>query len=228
MQIKLSMGFASGVFFPTNWVAIKMDAPMGSTVMNLNDKVGMMQLRKAILGLVALLGMAGLGRISAQDQDQPKDTAPKINSSLVNGLGFRNIGPALMSGRIVDIAVDPEQSSTWYLAVASGGVWKTVNAGTTWSPIFDSYPSYSIGCVVVDPKNRNVVWVGTGENNSQRSVGYGDGIYKSLDGGQSFQRVGLEKSEHIGKILIDPRNSDVVYVASQGPLWSSGGRTRAL
>lgn len=196
---------------------------MGSTVMNLNDKVGMMQLRKAILGLVALLGMAGLGRISAQDQDQPKDTAPKINSSLVNGLGFRNIGPALMSGRIVDIAVDPEQSSTWYLAVASGGVWKTVNAGTTWSPIFDSYPSYSIGCVVVDPKNRNVVWVGTGENNSQRSVGYGDGIYKSLDGGQSFQRVGLEKSEHIGKILIDPRNSDVVYVASQGPLWSSGG-----
>jgi photosystem II stability/assembly factor-like uncharacterized protein len=128
-----------------------------------------------------------------------------------------------MSGRIVDIAVDPERPSTWYVAAGSGGVWKTTNAGTTWAPIFDGYGSYSIGCVAVDPSNRNVVWVGTGENNSQRSVGYGDGLYKSVDGGKSFKRVGLETSEHIAKVLIDPRDSDVVYVASQGPLWGPGG-----
>ena len=109
------------------------------------------------------------------------------------------------------------------MCAASGGVWKTTNAGTSWTPIFDNYGSYSIGCVAVDPQNRHVVWVGTGENNSQRSVGYGDGVYKSLDGGASFTRVGLEQSEHIGKILIDPRDSNVVYVAAQGPLWAPGG-----
>jgi photosystem II stability/assembly factor-like uncharacterized protein len=114
----------------------------------------------------------------------------------------------------------PTDRSVWYVAVASGNVWKTVNNGTTWEPIFDDYGSYSIGCVTVDPKNPNVVWIGTGENNSQRSVGYGDGVYKSLDGGKSWERMGLESSEHIGKIVIDPRDSDVVYVAAQGPLWA--------
>jgi photosystem II stability/assembly factor-like uncharacterized protein len=136
---------------------------------------------------------------------------------------LRNIGPAFMSGRIIDIAIDPVQRSTWYVAAASGNVWKTENAGTTWKPIFDKYGSYSIGVVTVDPNNRFVVWVGTGENNSQRSVGYGDGIYKSLDGGNSFKHMGLKNSEHIGRILIDPRDSDVVYVAAQGPLWAPGG-----
>jgi photosystem II stability/assembly factor-like uncharacterized protein len=128
-----------------------------------------------------------------------------------------------MSGRIADLAIDPIKTSTWYVAAASGGVWKTTNAGTTWTPIFDGYSSYSIGCVAVDPRHPLVVWVGTGENNSQRSVGYGDGLYKSLDGGRSFTRVGLEKSEHIAKVLIDPRDSRVVYVAAQGPLWVPGG-----
>jgi photosystem II stability/assembly factor-like uncharacterized protein len=162
--------------------------------------------------------------VYAQDSGKTKeDKTPGINSSLISGLKFRGIGPALMSGRIIDIAIDPVRSSTWYVAAASGGVWKTTNAGTTWKPIFDSYGSYSIGCVAVDPNNRFTVWVGTGENNSQRSVGYGDGLYRSLDGGESFERVGLENSEHIGNILIDPRNSDVVYVAAQGPLWAPGG-----
>ncbi len=162
--------------------------------------------------------------LRGQDEDAAKDDKTSgINSSLVSGLKFRGLGPALMSGRIVDLAVDPVRRSTWYVAAASGGVWKTANAGTTWKPIFDSQDSYSIGCLAIDPKNRFVVWVGTGENNSQRSVGYGDGLYKSLDGGDSFQRVGLENSEHIGKILIDPRRSDVVYVAAQGPLWAPGG-----
>jgi photosystem II stability/assembly factor-like uncharacterized protein len=139
------------------------------------------------------------------------------------GLSLRGIGPALMSGRVSDIAVDPVKRSTWYIVAASGGVWKSTNSGTTWAPIFDGYASYSIGCVAVDPNNHLVVWVGTGENNSQRSVGYGDGLYKSIDGGASFSKVGLEHSEHIAKVLIDPRDSNVVYVAAQGPLWNPGG-----
>ena len=147
----------------------------------------------------------------------------RLTAETFAGLELRSIGPALMSGRIADIAKDPTDRSVWYVAVASGNVWKTVNNGTTWEPIFDDYGSYSIGCVTVDPKNPNVVWIGTGENNSQRSVGYGDGVYKSLDGGKSWERMGLESSEHIRKIVIDPRGSDVVYVAAQGPLWAPGG-----
>ena len=141
----------------------------------------------------------------------------------VSGLKFRSIGPAQPSGRISDFAVNPDNTKEYYVAVSSGGVWKTVNAGTTYTPIFDSQGSYSIGCVALDPNNSNVVWVGTGENNNQRSVAYGDGIYKSIDGGKSWKNMGLKNSEHIGKILIDPRNSDVIYVAAIGPLWSKGG-----
>jgi photosystem II stability/assembly factor-like uncharacterized protein len=107
--------------------------------------------------------------------------------------------------------------------VSSGNVWKTVNRGTTWTPIFDDYGSYSIGAVTVDPLDSDIVWVGTGENASQRSAGWGDGIYKSVDAGASFTRMGLERSEHIGDILVDPRDSRVVYAASQGPLWAPGG-----
>ncbi len=174
--------------------------------------------------LLALLGTLLLfSPAMAQDSDKPKDDTPGINSGLVSALGFRGIGPAFMSGRIIDIAVDPEDRSTWYVAAASGGVWKTENAGVTWKPIFDNYGSYSIGCVAVDPNDRFTIWVGTGENNSQRSVGYGDGLYKSTNGGASFTKVGLENSEHIGKILIHPEDSDTVFVAAQGPLWRAGG-----
>lgn len=152
---------------------------------------------------------------------QTPETTPKSNP--LTGLKLRSVGPALMSGRIVGFAVHPENRAKFYIAVASGGVWKTENAGVTWTPVFDNEGSYSIGCVVLDPKNPNVVWVGTGENNSQRSVGYGDGVYKSIDGGKTWANVGLKNSEHIGKILIDPRDSDTVYVAAQGPLWGPGG-----
>lgn len=138
-------------------------------------------------------------------------------------LKLREIGPATMGGRIADIAVNPENKSQWYIAVGSGGVWKTDNAGITWTPIFDDQPSYSIGTVTLDPNNPNTVWVGTGENVSGRHVGWGDGVYKSLDGGKSWKNMGLDGSDHIGKILVDPRNSDVVFVASEGPLWSPGG-----
>ncbi|MFN3193022.1 MAG: VPS10 domain-containing protein [Aureliella sp.] len=158
----------------------------------------------------------------AQDSDEPKDASPGVNSGLVSPLRFRGLGPALMSGRIGDIAVDPVDRSTWYVAACSGGVWKTTNSGVTFSPIFDGYGSYSIGCLALDPNDRFTLWVGTGENNSQRSVGYGDGLYKSTDGGQSFKKVGLGLSEHIGMIAIHPDDSDTVFVAAQGPLWRSG------
>ncbi len=151
-----------------------------------------------------------------------KDEGP-LSSKTFSGLKLRGLGPALTSGRIGDIAVNPQNRSQYYLAVASGGVWKTNNSGTTWQPVFDAQGSYSIGCVTLDPNNPLVVWVGTGENNSQRSVGYGDGVYKSLDGGKTWKNVGLKNSEHIGKIVVDPRNSHVVYVAAQGPLWNDGG-----
>lgn len=146
-----------------------------------------------------------------------------LKSVSVSSLRARNIGPAITSGRISDIAVHPDTRSTYYVATASGGVWKTTNAGTTYKPLFDNQGSYSIGCITLDPNNPNVVWVGTGENNNQRSVAYGDGIYRSNDGGTSWKHMGLKKSEHIGKIIVDPRNSDVVYVAAIGPLWSAGG-----
>ena len=141
----------------------------------------------------------------------------------VAGLTLRSIGPAVMGGRIADIAVHPGKRNTWYVAVGSGGLWKTTNAGITWQPIFDDQPSYSIGTVALDPNNPDVVWVGTGENVSGRHVGWGDGVYRSRDGGRTWQQVGLAASEHIGKILVDPRDSDVVFVAAEGPLWSSGG-----
>ncbi|MEO9531072.1 MAG: glycosyl hydrolase [Crocinitomicaceae bacterium] len=160
--------------------------------------------------------------IAQKKKDEP-EAKSKINSGTVSGLSFRCIGPALTAGRIADIAVNPDNPSEYYLGVASGGVWKTTNHGTTYEPIFDNQGSYSIGCVTIDPSNSNTVWVGTGENNNQRSVAYGDGVYKSVDGGSSWKNMGLKKSEHISKVIVDPRNSDVVYVAAYGPLWSEGG-----
>ena len=156
-------------------------------------------------------------------EDDAADVAPGFNAETFEGLAFRNIGPAFMSGRIADIAIHPENRSHWYVGVGSGGVWKTENAGTTWTPVFESEGSYSIGAVTIDPKRPDTVWVGTGENVSGRHVGYGDGIYKSLDGGASWNRMGLEDSEHISMIRVDPRDSRVVFVAAQGPLWSAGG-----
>ncbi len=158
------------------------------------------------------------------DEPKPAEKPPELMSAATfGGLKLRAIGPALTSGRVVGFAVHPGDRGHYYVAAASGGVWKTTNGGTSWTPVFDEQGSYSIGYVTLDPKNPNTVWVGTGENNSQRSVGYGDGVYRSDDAGKSWKKVGLEKSEHVGKILIDPRNSDVVYVAAQGPLWGPGG-----
>ena len=158
-------------------------------------------------------------------KDTKNDSKDKTiyNASTFGGLKFRSIGPALTSGRISDFAVNPKNFNEYYVAVSSGGVWKTVNNGTTYEPIFDNEGSYSIGCITMDPNNENIIWVGTGENNNQRSVAYGDGVYQSLDGGKSWKNVGLKNSEHIGMIKVHPENSNIVYVAAYGPLWSAGG-----
>jgi len=149
--------------------------------------------------------------------------SPVMTASELSGIPFREVGPALRSGRVVDMALDPHVRGTWYIATASGGVWKTTSAGVEWTPIFDEQGSYSIGTVVTDPNVEGRVWVGTGENNSQRSVSFGDGVYRSDDGGETWRNMGLGASEHIGRILIDPRDSDRVLVAAQGPLWADGG-----
>lgn len=179
--------------------------------------------RITILALGMLLSFSHV--CDAQKKSKKKSTEEKSALEKVNisGLSWRNVGPALTSGRISDFAFNPNNPFEYYVATSAGGVWKTVNSGVTYEPIFDSQGSYSIGCVTMDPNNPNVIWVGTGENNNQRSVAYGDGIYKSTDGGKSWEHMGLKNSEHIGKIIVHPENSDIVYVAAIGPLWSKGG-----
>lgn len=152
-----------------------------------------------------------------------QDDARSVSETNYSGLELRNIGPALTSGRIADIDIHPNDENIWYVAVGSGGVWKTTNAGTSWDPIFDNQSSYSIGSVTIDPNNPNTIWVGSGENVGGRHVGYGDGVYKSTDGGDSWQNMGLENSEHISKVIVHPKDSDIIWVAAQGPLWDSGG-----
>src|SRR5947209_6422689 len=176
---------------------------------------------------LVILGLLIAARPAAAQQPgdgkKPAKKNEPMSAATFAGLKLRSVGPAVTSGRVVAFAVHPTDRGHYYVAAASGGVWKTTNAGITWTPIFDNEGSYSIGTVVLDSKNPNVVWVGTGENNSQRSVGYGDGVYRSEDGGKSWKNVGLKHSEHIGKIVIDPRDSNIVYVAAQGPLWGPGG-----
>jgi len=174
---------------------------------------------RRILGIVltACLLAAPAG---AQDGPEPDG---RLTSATFDGFAFRSIGPSLVTGRVADLEIDPNDPSTWYLAVGSGGLWKTVNRGNTWTPIFDEYPAYSMGAVLVDPNDSGVVWLGTGENTSNRSTGYGNGVYKSTDAGATWQHMGLGDSQHIQKVMLDPRDSDTVYVAAQGPLWNSGG-----
>jgi hypothetical protein len=170
---------------------------------------------KRFLGVIFALALLVPFNVAAQEAEEENGSILKAET--FSGLELRGIGPALMSGRIADVAFHPESPATWYVAVGSGGVWKTENSGTTWESIFDGQESYSIGCLRLDPNNPNTVWVGTGENVGGRHVGYGDGVYRSLDGGQTWQNMGLKESEHIGTILVDPRDSKIIYVASQGP-----------
>jgi len=162
------------------------------------------------------------GQGFSQKKDKSAEKTDTIKSSEVSGLKFRSIGPAFTSGRISDFAVNPENPSEYYIAVASGHIWKTVNNGTTFSPIFDNYGAYSIGCLALDPSNVNVIWAGTGENNHQRALGYGNGVYRSRDGGKSWENMGLKESRQIGMICVDPRNSEIVFAAAEGSVWGPG------
>lgn len=177
-----------------------------------------MKLQTSLLSIVFMLFAFTLG-LQAQEEEKEKNPL----EAALGGFEFRSIGPAFMSGRIADIAIDPTNESIWYVAVGSGGTWKTTNAGTTWTPLTDDQPFYSTGCITIDPNNPAVVWLGTGENVGGRHVGIGHGVYVSKDAGASWTEMGLKKSEHISKIIVHPDDSDTIWVASQGPLWSSGG-----
>jgi hypothetical protein len=165
----------------------------------------------------------GFAQKKKEASKEAEKKGTELSSSTFSGLKFRSIGPGWCSGRISDFAVNPDNHSEIYVGVAAGNIWKTTNNGTTWTPVFDKYGVYAIGCLKMDPENPSVIWAGTGENNHQRQLGYGDGIYKSEDGGGSWENMGLKESRHIGMIAIDPRNTDVVYVAAEGSLWGPGG-----
>ncbi|MCK0099515.1 glycosyl hydrolase [Qipengyuania sp. S6317L1] len=181
-----------------------------------------MSLQKFFVTLTAVLGLAfsGLGTSAFAQDDSDK---PALSSGTFEAFKLRGIGPAFMSGRIADIAIVPDEPATWYVAVGSGGVWKTENAGTTWTSLFDGQGSYSIGSLALDPSDPSRIWVGTGENHGGRHLAYGDGIYLSEDGGKSWKNMGLKGSERIGKIIVHPEDSNTVWVAAQGPVWSPGG-----
>jgi hypothetical protein len=141
--------------------------------------------RRMLLIVVAIgLVTAGLGARQAAD---------RLTSDVLKGLELRGIGPSLTTGRIVDVKIDPKNPSTWYVVSAFGGLWKTTNRGITFSPIFDNNGVFTLCCLAIDPKDSNVLWLGTGENNSQRSAHFGDGIYKSTDAGKTWRRRNLER-----------------------------------
>ncbi|HSR51538.1 MAG TPA: glycosyl hydrolase [Acidobacteriota bacterium] len=177
--------------------------------------------RTLCLVVVMLLVYGGSWSLSLAQEEGSDNSLMKAET--FRGLKLRSIGPAFMSGRIADLLIHPEDESTWYVAVGSGGIWKSANAGTTWTPVFDDQGSYSIGCLAADPSNPHVIWAGTGEDVGGRHVGYGDGIYRSDDGGKSWRNMGLNDSQHIARIIVHPEDSNVIYVAAQGPLWSPGG-----
>jgi photosystem II stability/assembly factor-like uncharacterized protein len=164
----------------------------------------------AILTLIAL--SSPIAAIAATEDDHPLAAIP-----------LRNIGPALTSGRVSDFAFVAGHSERFYVSMASGHLWKTENNGITWNALFENENSFAIGVVELDPSNPNIVWVGSGENNAQRSVGYGDGVYKSLDAGKTWKHMGLKDSGHISMIRFHPEDSNTIYVAAQGPLWNPGG-----
>jgi len=172
--------------------------------------------------LTAIILTASLA-FSAPTWAADKDKEDTMSSATFSGMKLRNIGPAYMSGRIADIEVDQKNPSTWYVAVGSGGIWKTENSGTTWTPLFDNEAVYSTGDVTIDPGNKNIIWVGTGENNGGRHIGFGDGVYRSENGGKTWKNMGLNKSEHISDIIVHPEDSNTVWVSAQGPLWTKGG-----
>lgn len=178
--------------------------------------------RQLIFGTAVAVAIACFAS-TAPMNSWAQESSGQLEPQTFEGLEFRSIGPAFMSGRIADIAIDSADPDRWFVAVGSGGVWRTDNAGVTWKPVFDDQTSYSIGCVTIDPGNSHRVWVGTGENVGGRHVGFGDGIYLSTDDGNHWTNMGLKNSQHISKIVVHPKDSGTVWVAAQGPLWNAGG-----
>jgi photosystem II stability/assembly factor-like uncharacterized protein len=172
---------------------------------------------------VLLLGLAIAGsRASAQTSVNGARAPAAVDKTLQPAMRWRSIGPANTSGRIDDLAIGraPGSPDAIYVASASGGVFKSTNAGTSWTPVFDNVDAMmSIGAIAVGKSNPNVVWVGTGEANNRQSSSWGDGVYKSIDAGRSWKRMGLEDTRHIGRIVVDPTNADIAYVAAVGHLW---------
>ena len=195
-------------------------------ILNLNKMNNSVFTRVTLVSMIVLLA-SGFHHPTLQAKEKEKtgeeEQTEGIPSKTLDGLKWRSIGPAMTSGRVADFAVNPHNHSEWYVAIASGNVWKTINNGTTFKPVFDKYGSYSTGVITMDPNNSNLIWLGTGENNHQRALGYGDGVYKSEDGGESWTNMGLKESRHIGGIVVDPRNSNVVFVAAEGSAWGPGG-----
>ena len=189
------------------------------------------QFSRSVLAIVLVACLPA--SLRAQAAPSAKTTPPVFDadSARLAELPWRSIGPAVTSGRVVAFAVPEGPKSQvgerlgelFYVASASGGVWKTANGGTTWEPIFDKQGSASIGDIAVAPRNPDIIWVGTGEANNQRSSSWGDGVYKSENGGKTWTNMGLKKSEHIGRIIVHPANPEIVFVAAAGPLWGAGG-----
>jgi hypothetical protein len=173
--------------------------------------------------LVLCLGILNFETVRAQNQSNNK-----LDDTFLKNLQFRAIGPANMGGRIDDIAVVENNPSTYYVGVATGGVWKTTNNGTTFDPVFDEQGSTSIGDIAIAPTDPSIIWVGTGEPNNRQSSSWGDGIYRSLDAGKTWQNMGLRDSKHIGRVVIDSRDPNIVYAAVVGHLFGTKQRARCI
>src|SRR6266511_3752388 len=161
--------------------------------------------------------------LTAASTPPPSATAPQLTDVLFKNLKARSIGPAVMGGRVSDIALDPRNPFVFYVGLAHGGVFKTGDNGVSFDPIFDKQPVLSIGAVAIAPSNSDVIWVGTGEANDRNSSGWGNGVYRSTDGGENWQNVGLKESRAIGRIMVHPSKPEVAYVAASGHLWTDGG-----
>src|SRR5215813_2609767 len=153
----------------------------------------------------------------------PSATPPQLTEALFKNLKARSIGPAVMGGRVSDIAIDPRNPFVFYVGLGHGGVFKTNDNGVTFQPIFDKQSMLSIGAIAIAPSDSDVVWVGTGEANDRNSSDWGDGVYRSIDGGETWQNIGLKESRTIARIVVDPKNPEVAYVAAMGTLWKDGG-----
>ena len=195
---------------------------MSSTVQTLRRRMALLTTApiRRERGSVLLLGRTLA--LCAAALTAPLDAQTYTSTDLA-GLRLRNIGPASMSGRVVDMDVVESNPYTMYVAAATGGLWRTTDNGVTWTSLFDSAPVHSIGDIAIYQPDPRIVWVGTGERASRQSVGWGDGIYKSVDGGSTWRNVGLRTSMHIGRIVLHPSNPEIAYVAAQGSVWGAGG-----